>query len=177
MTVSGLAKGSAVTVRGIGPIAAAGDRAEAYASYFKAYFAADSIVAKDDILVYEADYTDYMAPWTTDVIAQAKADGKIHYYFMASEKLWLRKSHDNEKWGDSCLVVFPDGQTMLIDSGYQDMGLLIAKNLRQMGVTKLDHLVITHPHLDHYGGAFGITVGGDRFVETGFLEQIQVENV
>ena len=111
------------------------------------------------------------------MIAQAKADGKIHYYFMASEKLWLRKSHNNEKWGDSCLVVFPDGQTMLIDSGYQDMGLLIAGNLKQMGVTKLDHFVITHPHTDHYGGAFGITVGGTRFVETGFFEQIEVENL
>lgn len=177
VTVDGMVNGSDVTVRGIGAFANVGRKVADYVPYFKAYFAADSVVAEVGMLVYEADYTEYLSPWETDVVAQAKADGKIHYYFMASEKLWLRKSHDNEKWGDSCLVVFPDGQTMLIDSGYQDMGLLIAKNLRQMGVTKLDHLVITHPHLDHYGGAFGITVGGDRFVETGFLEQIQVENV
>lgn len=177
VTVDGMVKGSNVTVRGIGAFANVGRKAADYVPYFKAYFAADSVVAEDGMLVYEADYTDYMAPWTTDVIAQAKADGKIHYYFMASEKLWLRKSHNNIKWGDSCLVVFPDGQTMLIDSGYQDMGLLIAKNLQQMGVTKLDHLVISHPHTDHYGGAFGITVGGNRFVETGFMEQIQVDRL
>jgi len=111
------------------------------------------------------------------VVAQAKADGKIHYYFMASEKLWLRLSHNNQKWGDSCLVVFPDGQTMLIDSGYQDMGPLIWRNLQQMGVTKLDHLVLSHPHTDHYGGAFGLCKNGTQFAETGFFEQIQVENV
>ena len=177
VTVDGMAKGSAVTIRGTGVFADAGDDAETYAPYFKTYFAADSVVAKNGMLVYETDYTAYLSPWETDVIAQAKADGKIHYYFMASEKLWLRKSHNNEKWGDSCLVVFPDGQTMLIDSGYQDMGLLIAKNLQRMGVTKLDHLVISHPHTDHYGGAFGITVGGNRFVETGFLEKIAVNRV
>ena len=174
VTVDGMVNGSDVTVRGIGAFANVGRKVADYVPYFKAYFAADSVVAEDGMLVYEADYTEYLSPWETDVVAQAKADGKIHYYFMASEKLWLRKSHNNIKWGDSCLVVFPDGQTMLIDSGYQDMGLLIAQNLQRMGVTKLDHLLISHPHTDHYGGAFGITVGGDRFVETGFMEQIDV---
>jgi len=177
VTVDGMVKGSNVTIRGTGAFADAGDNAATYAPYFKTYFAADSVVAKNGMLVYETDYSPYLSPWETDVIAQAKEDGKIHYYFMASEKLWLRKSHNNIKWGDCCLVVFPDGQTMLIDSGYQDMGLLIWRNLQRMGVTKLDHLVISHPHVDHYGGAFGIAVGGDRFVETGFLEKIAVDRV
>lgn len=177
LTASDLVNGASVTVRGTGKFADAGDRAEDYLKYFYTYFPVDSIAAKDGMLVYETDYTAYLTPYETDVIAQAKADGKIHYYFMASEKLWLRKSHNNEKWGDSCLIVFPDGQTMLIDSGYQDMGPLIWRNLHRMGVTKLDHLVISHPHSDHYGGAFGYSPDGVNIAETGFLENMEVGQV
>lgn len=177
LTATDLVNGTSVTVRGNGAFGIAGDRAEDYVKYFDTYFPVDSIVAKDGMLVYETDYTAYLTPYETDVIAQAKADGKIHYYFMASEQLWLRKSHNNEKWGDSCLIVFPDGQTMLVDSGYQDMGPLIWRNLHRMGVTKLDHLVISHPHSDHYGGAFGYTPDGVNIAETGFLENIEVKQV
>ena len=177
LTANDLVNGTAITVRGTGAFGIAGDRAADYVKYFDTYFPVDSIVAKDGMLVYETDYAAYLTPYETDVIAQAKADGKIHYYFMASEQLWLRRSHNNEKWGDSCLIVFPDGQTMLVDSGYQDMGPLIWRNLHRMGVTKLDHLVISHPHTDHYGGAFGYSPDGVNIAETGFLENMEVGQV
>lgn len=96
----------------------------------------------------QMDYTPYLCPWDTDVVAQAKADGKIHYYFMAAE--WMT----NSRWGDSCLIVFPDGQTMLLDSGVKSLGPLLLQNLQKMGIKKLDYILISHPHSDHQNGVF-----------------------
>jgi competence protein ComEC len=63
--------------------------------------------------------------------------------------------------GDSILVRFPGGRTMLVDAGGK-MGDLeggrvvgdatVVPYLRRLGINKLDVLVITHPHGDHAGG-------------------------
>ena len=98
---------------------------------------------------------DPYCPWNYNVVEQAVREGKMHYYFMSGEwHAYSGGSTEPEKWGDSCLIVFPDGQTMLIDSGVTQYGPILVENLRRMGVTKLDHLVITHPHSDHQNGIF-----------------------
>jgi beta-lactamase superfamily II metal-dependent hydrolase len=98
---------------------------------------------------------DPYCPWNYNVVEQAVQEGKMHYYFMSCEwHAYSGGSTEPEKWGDCCLIVFPDGQTMLIDSGVTQYGPILVENLRRMGVTKLDHLVITHPHSDHQNGIF-----------------------
>ncbi len=54
--------------------------------------------------------------------------------------------------GDSEFVVLPDGSNVLIDAGPSDAGDAIVSWLRGMGVTRIDHVVATHPHADHIGG-------------------------
>jgi competence protein ComEC len=59
---------------------------------------------------------------------------------------------------DSCLVEFPAGETMLVDTGfatrYLDCGEhLIAPLLWNKGLTTVDVLLLTHPDADHTGGA------------------------
>ena len=59
--------------------------------------------------------------------------------------------------GDSTLIEWPDGQTILIDGGTRyerfDMGRgVIAPFLWNHGIRRLDHVVATHPQLDHVGG-------------------------
>lgn len=57
--------------------------------------------------------------------------------------------------GDSSVVQFPDGKTMLIDGGTQepDTGRsVIAPFLWSKGTRSIDYLVATHLHPDHYGG-------------------------
>ena len=54
--------------------------------------------------------------------------------------------------GDSALITFPDGKTMLIDGGETSEGVALVGKLRRLGVRQIDWLVATHPHSDHIGG-------------------------
>jgi competence protein ComEC len=59
--------------------------------------------------------------------------------------------------GDACLVEFPGGSTMLIDTGTgsaeHDAGRLdILPLLAMKAIGKVDTVIITHSHDDHYGG-------------------------
>lgn len=53
--------------------------------------------------------------------------------------------------GDSILVV-NNNQTMLIDASTNEMGSRVVKYLQDLGITRIDYLVGTHPHEDHIGG-------------------------
>ena len=106
-------------------------------------------------VVEEIDYTPYMCPWTAEDLAAARSDGKMHYFFMAAEGLHISMNQQNvDKWGDSTLVVFPDGKLMLVDTGPSAYGPVLLRNLQQMGVEHLDYILISHPHSDHQNGAF-----------------------
>jgi competence protein ComEC len=54
--------------------------------------------------------------------------------------------------GDSTFIEFPNGETSLIDGGTRKSGEKVVKYLKDLGVDKIDYLVITHPHEDHIGG-------------------------
>jgi len=73
---------------------------------------------------------------------------------------------DGDRWrvtfldvgqGDSAVLQFPDGETVLIDGGRRyerfDMGRgVIAPFLLNQGIRRLDHIIATHPQQDHVGG-------------------------
>lgn len=102
-----------------------------------------------------SDYSPYLCPWTAEDLAKARSDGKMHYFFMAAEGLYISLNQQNaDKWGDSTLVVFPNGQLMLIDCGPSKYGPVLLRNLQQMGVEKLDYIFVSHPHSDHQNGGF-----------------------
>lgn len=69
--------------------------------------------------------------------------------------------------GAASLVVTPEGQSLLIDTGWPSTqppsrhgdqfsapstADLIASTAREMGIERIDYLLITHYHLDHVGG-------------------------
>ncbi|WP_018084641.1 DNA internalization-related competence protein ComEC/Rec2 [Desulfurispora thermophila] len=54
--------------------------------------------------------------------------------------------------GDACLITLP-GQTILVDTGPEQAGRELTAYIRRLGVSRLDWLVLSHPHADHYGGA------------------------
>lgn len=51
-----------------------------------------------------------------------------------------------------CILVECNDSYMMIDAGNNPDGKLIVNQLNEMGVTKIDYLVGTHPHEDHIGG-------------------------
>src|SRR5688572_33340645 len=57
--------------------------------------------------------------------------------------------------GAATLIVTPAGESILIDSGNpggRDPGR-IHKSATEAGLKRIDHLVTTHFHIDHFGGA------------------------
>ena len=119
------------------------------------------------------DYSAYMCPWNTDVVSQAIADGKMHYYFMAGEGIHISLNQQNvDKWGDSCLIVFPDGKTLLVDGAPKAYGPVLVRNLQQMGIQHLDYMLVSHPHSDHQNGVFA-----EENIENGVLGQLGIGKV
>lgn len=67
--------------------------------------------------------------------------------------------------GDSVLVETPKGEIVLIDTGNLISGHKLAEYLKKNKVEKIDHLIFTHPHLDHIGGSFFI------------VQEFQIDNI
>ena len=62
--------------------------------------------------------------------------------------------------GAATLIVTPAGESVLIDAGYpDDVGApRIHKVATEIaGLARIDHLVVTHFHIDHFGGAAGLS--------------------
>lgn len=97
-------------------------------------------------------------PWGEDgsITQQAMDSKSVIICFMSGEGVEIKSEADTafaeSKWGDSALIAFPNGQTMLIDAGMQDYAQLLVMNLQAMGITRLDYVVVSHRHNDHIGG-------------------------
>lgn len=50
------------------------------------------------------------------------------------------------------ILIMNKGKTMLIDAGNDENGEQIVEDIKSLGITKLDYLVVTHMHADHMGG-------------------------
>ncbi|MBE0600412.1 MAG: MBL fold metallo-hydrolase [Firmicutes bacterium] len=56
-----------------------------------------------------------------------------------------------DKSGDATILTSPDGKVMLIDAGDPAAGGQAVTALKAMGITRIDYLVASHPHVDHIG--------------------------
>ncbi len=58
--------------------------------------------------------------------------------------------------GAATLIVTPAGESVLIDTGNpgpRDPGRIVKVATEAAGIRRIDHLIVTHYHRDHYGGA------------------------
>jgi competence protein ComEC len=92
----------------------------------------------------------------------APAEKSLHIYFI------------DVMGGAATLVVTPEGESILIDSGWPGQGDRDPKRIVHVlkdlaGCDHLDHLVTTHWHVDHFGGVEGLArrVRIDHFWDRG----------
>ncbi|MCL2636790.1 MAG: MBL fold metallo-hydrolase [Oscillospiraceae bacterium] len=66
--------------------------------------------------------------------------------------------------GDCALIITPE-KTVLIDSGEREYSAAVINYLRAQSVTKLDYIIVSHPHSDHIGStSFIIDEFGAEFI-------------
>jgi competence protein ComEC len=84
------------------------------------------------------------------VASEPRADGTLDIYFIDADG------------GAATLVVSPERESILIDSGWpghedRDPKRIVHVLKDVAGLDHLDHLVTTHWHMDHYGGVDGLS--------------------
>ncbi len=100
-------------------------------------------------------------------VAAAVAGLLLHPFPQKSEPGWLEVSAIDVGQGESLLVVFPDGATMLVDgggipgwrstgSGFDPGEDVVAPYLWSRSIRTLDVVLSTHGHEDHIGGLAAI---------------------
>lgn len=77
-------------------------------------------------------------------IVKNGGDGRLH--IVAPE---IRNDEFPKKTGDVTLVIFPDGQTMLIDAGLGKVEEKVITALKRMNIKSLDYVATSHGHRDH----------------------------
>ena len=95
------------------------------------------------ILVALMTYSNHNASMINEIQGNDKtvldAKGELHiYYFDVGQ-------------ADAELLI-NEGQTMLIDAGNNEDGEMLVEKIKELGITKIDHVVGTHAHEDHIGG-------------------------
>lgn len=78
---------------------------------------------------------------TTTAPDNVTSDFKVHYLDVGQA---------------DCILVQNKNENLLIDTGNRDDYEMISDYLAKLSVTKLDYLVLTHPHEDHIGSAANI---------------------
>ena len=79
--------------------------------------------------------------------------------------------------GDSILIQTPE-QTILIDTADASEHAKLVNELEKFSVTKIDKLILTHPHVDHIGGARMLIAPTEKHLaEFPYLKKISVAEV
>lgn len=80
-----------------------------------------------------------------EVFDPADNEGRLSARFLALT------TRNDDKSGDATILVSPDGFVMIIDGGNPSTYADVDRALQTLGITQIDYLVASHPHVDHIG--------------------------
>ena len=87
--------------------------------------------------------------WQTKEVSNAE---KIRQMITTSNSDEIGIVYLNCGQGDATIIRLPSGKVMVIDCNTDESPENIAEYLEKAGITKIDYLIITHPHADHMSG-------------------------
>lgn len=103
-----------------------------------------------------AEYAEAEAPDKADyfdrVFDTSQDAGRLTARYLYLQTVEGEGTEDKVYTGDCTVYTSPDGLTMLADCGNTRCGQAITDQLKELGVDKIDILVLSHPHADHIGG-------------------------
>ena len=67
-------------------------------------------------------------------------DGKLAVYFMDVGQ------------ADCEIIRLPDSRNIIVDAGKNESADALVKEIKDMGISRFDYVIMTHPHEDHIGG-------------------------
>ena len=109
--------------------------------------------------------------------AEAKEESQAAANPAQNVKGDLKISMLNVGQGDAILIQ-TGKQTILVDTSDTDERDLLVKELQKFSVTKIDKLILTHPHADHIGSAKAlINPSKKELTANPYLEKISVAEV
>lgn len=103
--------------------------------YFKSIFKIDNKISNNSVVV------------NSDVDNSFNSSNDINL-----EGNLLKVNYIDVGQGDSIFIELPNQQTMLIDAGERNQDKKVISYIDNLGYSKIDYVVGTHPHTDHIGG-------------------------
>lgn len=88
---------------------------------------------------------------TSPVYDRSKTKDEMAVYYMSADAIY-EYDVTTQYFGDSTLIIAPDGTTMLIDIMHPAGAAEIVETIEALGVDTIDYLVFSHQHSDHIGG-------------------------
>ena len=113
----------------------------------------------------------------TETKTESKTESKSESAAVDNVKGDLKISMLNVGQGDAILIQ-TGKQTILIDTSDTDERDLLVNELEKFSVTKIDKLILTHPHADHIGSAKALINPSKKEISANpYLEKISVAEV
>jgi competence protein ComEC len=83
-----------------------------------------------------------------ELVSAADRAGKFTVFFLD-----LAVSPEaRDKSGDAALLISPEGKVMMLDSGHPESAGDTLSFLSDLGISRIDYFILSHPHIDHIGG-------------------------
>jgi len=91
------------------------------------------------------------------------------YYHVSHRIIWTMVHVSGDHSGDAHLLELPGGQVILIDTGFDRYARShLIPYLDRRGIQRLDQVVITHAHRNHYGGIQSVIKASEGVTEVYF---------